>query len=788
MSVVYRCSKFSHINWLNISLVICACILFLPVQSQINTSETNILVNEFQALKKKVEQESIYIQTNKGIYETGEDVWFKAYVLDSQSFIPSDLSEILFVQLISDKTKRAVWEEKYEIKSGFVDGHLYINDTLSEGKYTLSVYTKHSFYDNSSDFYAVKNLNIVKRIDQKTEIRTIKLDSILHFESFPEGGHLISGIPNTLAFKASDSKGFPLEVSGILYENSLPLLEFNSQYAGMGSLSFVPYAYKKYHIRLKNSSEDKIYELPKIHESGMVLQLLYNTEDTLALKITQIKEKKQKIYLRTQVRGLVYSIATANLENEQIIKLPLNDMPQGIAEVTVFNESFIPLAERLVFIKQEQKFNISTILDKREYQTRGKVALKIKVTDENGQPVVAHLGLSVYDRIYNNEEETNNILSYYFLSTQLKGNIYNPSYYFNPDNKNSKKALDLLLLTQGWRKYVWNDSNLQKTQLSKQVFSDEIQGNVRINEKNVQVGQPLIMSYIPGKIDQNNLISVDSLGAFFIEPKHLKTEGSSYVYVRLMVSKNQKYFFSLDNNTFKSIDQLKKAKTIYSYLPKLNEENEEHLEFYGTTLSHEINKLEELILEAKKRRVNRDKYLTQLDSLAKLEMTTDYVCKHNILNCPIHVIDKENKRPVEGEVYYVLKVWNNDLKQYIEGVAPQPGQGFINPPLPPYKYPLLTDTNLLKMFNIIRIKGYYGSKQFYEPIYDEQTINDSFPDYRNTLVWKPEIITDDKGEAFIEFFCSDINTVFLGVVEGVSGEGLLGSNKFEIIVRQNQKE
>jgi hypothetical protein len=94
-----------------------------------------------------------------------------------------------------------------------------------------------------------------------------------------------------------------------------------------------------------------------------------------------------------------------------------------------------------------------------------------------------------------------------------------------------------------------------------------------------------------------------------------------------------------------------------------------------------------------------------------------------------------------------------------------------------------TEEELLARNNLSRIKAYYVRREFYEPKYDNtDLLNDPSPDYRNTLLWKPMVVTDEKGEATLEFFCSDINTGFVGRIEGVSGEGLLGKSDFEFSV------
>src|SRR5450759_4020302 len=159
-----------------------------------------------------------------------------------------------------------------------------------------------------------------------------------------------------------------------------------------------------------------------------------------------------------------------------MINLLQDGLPKGIAEVTLFKSKLIAVAERLVYINHDRKLNISADLSKEVYPTRGRATLKITVKDEKNQPVEANLGVSVFDKQYQNPCDSNNILSHYYLSTQLKGRIYNPSFYFNSSNNGRNDALDLLLLTQGWRKYVWNELNLRKSEEPEQVISDELYG------------------------------------------------------------------------------------------------------------------------------------------------------------------------------------------------------------------------------------------------------------------------------------------------------------------------
>jgi len=95
----------------------------------------------------------VYLQTSKDIYETEEDVWFKGYVLDAQTFSPSQKNKTLYVQLTSEDKKNIFWKEKYEIENGFVDGHIFLQDSLKSGKYLLSAYSQHSYFKSQKEFY-----------------------------------------------------------------------------------------------------------------------------------------------------------------------------------------------------------------------------------------------------------------------------------------------------------------------------------------------------------------------------------------------------------------------------------------------------------------------------------------------------------------------------------------------------------------------------------------------------------------------------------------------------------
>ena len=739
-------------------------------------AQTTDVVNQIQHLSNFKASESIYLQTSKGIYETREDLWFKAYILNSKNLTPSNKSKILFVQLLEDESDNPVWEEKYEIENGFVNGHLFLQDTLKPGNYTLAAYSSNSFYRDNDALTSIRKIQVLKSIENKSLEKQIKQDSIVQFVTFPEGGNLVNGIESRLAFKAINSKGYPVKISGTLFENNKPLIHFKSTHLGMGSLMFVPNQNKSYYIKLSKKDKET-YSIPKIYSLGKVMRLISQTKENLVFKVSQSPNlKKETIQVRVQSRGIAYNLATAVLEKDLKIKIPIKDLPQGIAEVTLFNENSEPICERLIYVNSGRKLNINTSLLKSEYKTREKGTLKIQVKDENGNPVIAHLSLSIFDRIYKNQQDSKTIESHYYLSTQLKGKLYNPTYYFDEQNKHRKENLDLLLLTQGWRRYVWSETNLKVLKNRKYVLFDEIFGKAKNKEKKKskqQLGMPVINVSSSELKNPSQFIVLDSLGKFKVEPNHLKLGEQNYVYFKLMISSQQKYHYSVNNNWFNAINTTRKTKQ--TKYPIFNYKAIQHENIIPFKLYANVKELDEVVLKAKKERIIRDKYLGKLDSILRLEII-DWIAEPcGTLNCPFHPYTLGNKLPVEGESYskYVSTYYENNIaKEVRETVV--------------YRKPKITDEYLMSRFNLIRIKGYYGKREFYMPVYDTETIKDPFPDYRNTLFWKPDIITNKQGEAIIDFYCSDINSIFLGTIEGVSGDGLLGTSNFEFAIRKRE--
>jgi hypothetical protein len=734
-------------------------------------------VTQFESLASNQPAEMIYLQTGKGIYETGEDLWFKAYLLDAQTHYLSGRSQTLYLQMVSESNGQAVWQEKYPIENGIADGHVYVQDTLSAGNYFLEAYTHYSFYGDSTEFSALRRVKIQKDISQSDTAKTLPTAEGFRFETFPEGGNLIAGISSKLAFKATDGHGYPVDVSGALYQDDTLLLEFASVHAGMGLIQFTPLQDKTYQIRLANG---ETYPLPEIFPYGMTLRLTEQGSEFLRFTISQSEGlPKQNFYLTGQLRSMVCCVAKGLLKSELNVKIPLNEFPgQGIAVFTLFNEKGLPVAERLVYVHPKKKLYITVSQNKKVYRTRENARIKIKVTDEKGQPVIAHLGVSVFEALYNNPNDPANILTHVYLSSQIRGKIYDPASCFDEKNKDRKAAMELLLLTQGWRRYVWQADNLKPK--GQAVVTDEITGIQTVKRKKEKSLEQFIL--VSDVNDNSQWIETDSTGYFAIDAGIMKNLQRGYLYLKPLLSKEFKPELNIED-PFSSINKIRPVKETFYPLANRNDRPKEETARPPVIRLDSVIALDEIVVTAKAQRPFRDKYMGHLDSLAQKDFGP-WVCEHGWLEnylpgythhhdptyCPWPNDAGKHSLPVIGKTYYIMKA-----KYYDNHRFDVEDEKYIT-----YQGPNYSDEELLKMNNLWRVKGYYSTPEFYQP--DDMEIFSSLPDARNTLLWAPSIITDEKGEATVSFYSSDINTGFTGRIEGVGGTGLLGATTFEFRV------
>ena len=418
----------------------------------------------------------LYILPSKEVHETGEDLWFKAYLMDRQTLALSDRSQTLYL-LLRSETGEVVWSEKYPLKDGRGDGHVYIGENWQLGEYHMEGYTRSSFTTDTTYAILPRRILVVNRVAQMDSIsaEAMKRDSVERmttkhrFDLFPEGGNLIDGINAVVAFKATYGNGMPEEVSGMVMEDGHEIATFKSLHDGMGVFSLTPHQDKDYKVQLEDG---RTYPLPTIQRTGLALRVTRNNSSGITLLVSAPDTISRPFNILAKMRGMPCCSAQGTVRGQQKVKLPMEKFTlQGIVEITL-SEGDRPVAERLVYVNPKQQLKIIAHTDHQQYNRRDQGKVSFKVTDPSGQPLKAELAVTIFDKACLYLPGHENILSHCFLSEQIRGNIFNPTYYFDERNADRLQALDLLLMTQGWRRYILDDEPIPLTS----ILSDGVRG------------------------------------------------------------------------------------------------------------------------------------------------------------------------------------------------------------------------------------------------------------------------------------------------------------------------
>ena len=728
----------------------------------------------------------LYLFPNKDVYETGEDMWFKVWLFDQESLSLSDKSKTLYLRMYAP-TDTVVWDEIYPIKGGCCDGHIYICDKWASGEYRVEGYTKSSFLSDSITPIYPRKILIVDRIaaiDSLTHslnaIDSIKTLKDFRFGMYPEGGDLVYGITSKVAFKATNGRGLPVDVEGYLTDNGQQFSHFRSLHDGMGFFILCPQEGHTYQAVL---SDGQAFALPNPQHTGLTLSVI--KQDTTAVRCLIMQPKgtaDQHIKLTAKMRGVLCCEAQGTITDSLLINMPMKHLStQSIVEMTLFNGENRPVCERLVYVNPQKSLHISIKTDESSYHRRSEGKLSIHVTDEAGRPVQTELCVSLFDKWYQSDRTRETMLSHCYLSSQIRGNIHNPMYYFDKRNKDRLRALDLLLLTQGWRRYT-------KPSRGCEILTDGIRGKVFFKKKMNNGTEGMQAIQVSGYDAKTKLMWTDSLGYFDFSPEILEPLRGGYVYAKPLSATELKPYIEFFP-TSPHIADIRKTKPIYELLYK----NERPKDIEDTDIASGLgtHTLQGITVTAKKRRAFTDKMTGQLDSIMSLKFSSGWVCIHKggdtYLNDYVdgwshhpwatqyNVRDLSLERietPKKGQHYQIIKYEHISGDYWeLKNIAHTTYQG-----------PIFTEKDLLEMNHITRVKGYYGEREFYQP--DKVELLTDIPDARNALLWLPSVVTDSDGKAEIPFLTSDVTGQFVGIIEGTDGCGTLGSKDFEINIKK----
>ncbi|MBE7178828.1 MAG: TonB-dependent receptor plug domain-containing protein, partial [Mucilaginibacter polytrichastri] len=323
-------------------------------------------------------------------------------------------------------------------------------------------------FENKQPFI-LKSGRIVTSLktDDKTSVNKIipvkSTSNAVDVQFFPEGGSMIANVRSRVAFKATGADGLGVDVKGIVTDNTgTEIATFASQHLGMGSVSFSPMEGKTYKAKVTFADgSTRTVDLPPVSANGFSLAIFDNDPQNFTVRITPSAAAAaiagNSINLVAQSGGKVYYAAKSPIDkNAFSATVAKSRFPSGIVQFTLFNGNGEPMNERVAFVNKPDKLNVTVSTDKPGYEPREKTRMNIEVKDPAGKPVQGSFSISVTDAgLVPPDAAESNILTNILLTSDIRGYVENPNYYFENYNDKKRSDLDMLMLTQGYRRFEW---------------------------------------------------------------------------------------------------------------------------------------------------------------------------------------------------------------------------------------------------------------------------------------------------------------------------------------------
>ena len=506
-------------------------------------------------------QEKLFVHTDEQTYSSGETIWFKVYSLCYGK--PSTLSKIVYLQLTND-SGRVVYQNKAPLVNGKAFGNMELSPAIKSGWYHLSAFTAWMMnFDHRLYFH--QNIYILNPNNTTIGTITTQADANYKIDFYPESGDLIANTITTIAFKATSSDGTPLQVHGLIKNNkNKSLIAFKASHNGMGivnNMDVLPGAAYTASVYGPDGNQREI-SLPEVKNQGISLNA-NQSKDSIELKIQYTGPAGQYadcILVASQNYGQIATYPLHLGKGINVYDLAKNLFKTGIVRFTIFNNTSIPEAERIVFVHNHDAQLTLSATDS-SHTGQSSSTLKLLLKNNHDKALKANLSVSVIDVSQGDAPaSTANIYSGLLLSPELEGPICNAGYYFTNQSDSLQNQLDLVMLTNGWRHFVWEPMLLNQNLVIKHPIETEqfISGQI-INYKKLQ-NPKLAINILIQNQDSSKFIGrivPDSSGRFILP--NFNHSGLSEIYIERL--EKGKYTEKLNARLFTTLaDSLRTLK------------------------------------------------------------------------------------------------------------------------------------------------------------------------------------------------------------------------------------
>ena len=781
---------------------------FFQISAQNIDSALNVLATQHPS-------EKIYIHYDKDYYVAGETVWFKAYLYSDGK--PSGMSTNIYLQF-TDNKGHVIFNQKYPASGAVAKGNIDIPESLTQGNYYIRAFTAGMLNYDEALIYK-KNIFVFKGSATATSGAMEAQNVSLQF--FPESGNMVDGILSVVGFKATDQRGTPVDVNGVIRtEDGITIASFKSYHDGIGKIQFKPQAEKKYVADVETASGKRTYPLPVVLPSGINIKI----QDEKGGKKFQLsrsgKDKAQfdNLLLIAEINNhIVYKNEIAFEDYPSVIgHLVTDSLPSGILHFTVFNQDGLPLAERLSFVDNgEYRGSAEVAVTKAGNEKRAENIFEIKFPDS----IQRSCSVAVIDLSAAGSNDNDNIWSRFLLTSDLKGYIYNPAWYFDNQNDTTKLALDNLILTHGWSRYSW--TKILNKQFPEKKYMDagliSLTGYVQDErtKETLSGGKLNILMEAEDSTSQTYEVPVDAQGRFKMDSLlflgranlfYAYTAGNgkqraAIAFVDEDPMKNIVSFVPQDiakNNIERSAAVIQNKKEIDTRYQYIRSRLEVEKEMEKVTIQAKGNKKPfDAINEKYTSGVFRSPGKVNLDNINepandKSLNVVDYI-KNNVQQIEIQggqFVNRKNFSLISGQKWAVgiflngapasmlelriLRVDQVALIKFYEAGFVGSGSGSPGGAVAVFTKELFKEEEKPDKLNHFEYQGFSITKEFYKPDYNAADAKRTAQDNRTTLYWNPDVYTDTETKAVkMKFFNNDFSKKFKIVLEGFDAAGKL---------------
>lgn len=815
-------------------------------------------MSQAQSFADSYPREKAYLHFDNTSYYIGDTIWFKAYVTLAEKQTFSPISRPLYVELV-DQMGHVTDKQIIKLEQGEGSGQFILPESMLSGYYEVRAYTRWmlafrepQYFSRTLPIYKPSNSDQPERsistyeLNPSMENRPEGTKERLSLRFFPEGGHLVEGVASQVAFKAESKNEGNIKLSGILYtKDGTEITSFETLHDGMGCFEYIP-AQQPAVAKVNYKGKNYEFTLPQALPSGYTVRTV-NNAGVLSIKVSCNASTPQDtlaVFISHQGRPYGYQLVSCHADTPQEIKLMTRKLPKGMLQISLLNRAGNTLSDRFVYIYPRAPLQISPNGLKEVYAPYSPILCELQMSNAVGEPVTGKMSVSIRDALRSDYQEyDNNIFTDLLLTSDLKGYIHQPGYYFTDMSPDKQKALDLLLLVHGWRKYDMSQligitpfNPLQSPEpqlvLNGQVKSTILKNNLK----------DIALSVFIKKEEQiiTGGTVTDEKGRFSIPVEDFEGTMEAVLQTRKVGKERNKDASILIDRNFSPATRAYSYKELHPEWKDMNDwqqkaENFDSLYMDSVRRVEGLYLLDEVEIKSKRRQGNNmaTKINEQsIDAYYDVRRSVDLIRDNGKIVTTIPELmeklspqffwDRTNDNCTyrQKPICYIMdnriltttetKMMLTEVDGLASIIVSKGGGGLDNEIIQNSSMSEVSDTTGIDISKLDKysifyliplpkrnvlnknqtavngtrqtvIQGYTRALEYYSPAYPTKELYMDKVDKRRTLYWNPTLKTDSNGKAVIECYNNQYSTPLIIQAETMGSDGKIGSMTYSTV-------